>query len=103
MAHTPGPWKLWKCLDSEDERKELPYAIWMESETGTQKVAEFFMQDLPSMEDAQLMTASLELLEACKHSVAHHLTYEDESGVVKITLESYAMIVAAIRRAEPHG
>ena len=40
------------------------------------------------------------LLEACIHAVRYSLPYEDESGVVRITLQSYALIKRQVLKEE---
>jgi len=44
----------------------------------------------------QLEDENERLLAACQHAVEHHRPYVDESGVVCITLQSYAMIKSIV-------
>lgn len=72
------------------ERAKLSKLIWDRIHKWQAMTLAKLVEWAYKAEDTETINA--DLLAACRHAVKYHRPYVDESGVVCITLQSYAMI-----------
>jgi hypothetical protein len=84
MKHTPGPWTF------EAEPNGVTFSIWYDDDT---QVAESQTKD-----DAKLIAAAPDLLEACEYVVKWHREHDSGEGEL-FGLDFVTTCIAAIRKA----
>jgi hypothetical protein len=92
MKHTSGPW--WVGRNTRDNVEESSACIFCRTVALKRRVLATMNYHFPHKEDALLISAAPDLLDACKRIVDNY-----EPGMT-LTIEDYEAMRAAIAKAE---